>query len=405
MLKNEIYDRILHMKEDKKLTVNKIINLAIFYLMFICYTLKFFYPPFYAMSDKFAGMFVFICEGILILNNYNPFKVLLSKDKNDKDQKIELIIIVLLLIITGVNLIIVKSGFGAFFTASNFILIFYGSNKLNFSKYELRIMSLTYFIMLMFWLIVLYPGYFGSYDSTFPLNTNGAATFSIYTFFCAYIILDELFEKYKFMGVVITIMFVRIIRLDIWHRARGAFIIITLFFVFYYLIPKKWWENKKFVPILTCMATLGSIVFVFFYMWLGSTGFNFTLPIFYKNIFSGRELIWLECLSYFIKSPLTGIGTGITLKTFVEFNVHNAMYDILIVHGIVVFIGALYFIFKRFNTFKEYLTKNKTALLAFCILISVFFESFIDVDLLWADYALNLIFLLGVINSYGKECD
>lgn len=382
----------------QKEKVHKVINLTVFLALFICYTLKFLSPSFYVLTDKWFGMMVFISEGLLLLNNFNPVEALKNKDK-------ELIFLIFILILIGINLVLVKSGFGAYFTAANFILIFYGSDKLKFSKFELRIMSLAYLLMLMFWLIVLYPSYFGSYDASFALNTNGAATFTVYTFFCAFVLLDDLFQKYKFLGIFIVILFVRIIRLDIWHRARGAFIILTLFMLFYYIVPKKFFESKKVIVTISILMTVGSLIFVALYTIVGLSGFNMFIPVFYKNIFSGRENIWYEFFTYFIHKPITGIGTNVEIKSFVEFNVHNAMYDILVVHGIVVFLAALYFVIKRVVKFSEGIKNSKIAFLGFCVLISVFFESFIDVDLIWADYALNLCFILAVIKNYGEYSD
>lgn len=381
------------MNTYKETKLHTIINMTVFFTLFMCYTLKFLYPPFYAATDKYAGLFVFLMESVLLLNNFNPFEAIKNKD-------IDFIVCAVILVIIGVNLIVVGSGYGAYFTAANFILIFYASDKLSFSNNQLKIMSAAYLLMLMFWLIVLYHGYFGSYDASFALNTNGAATFTVYTFFCAYILLADLFEKYRFVGVFIVILFVRLIRLDIWHRARGAFIILTLFFVFYYIVPKKLWGNKKFITAILFLATFGSIIFVAIYTAVGLSGFNVFVPVFYKNIFSGRENIWFEFFNYFKSKPLTGIGTNITIESFVEFNVHNAMYDILVVHGIIVFAGAMYFIFKRMIKFSESASKNSISLIAYCVLIAVFFESYIDVDLLWADYALNLMFLLAVVKNY-----
>jgi hypothetical protein len=88
------------------------------------------------------------------------------------------------------------------------------------------------------------------------------------------------------------------------------------------------------------------------------------------------------------------------------------MYNFVVIHGIVVFAGILYFIYRRMQTFygrmsycgnkaagDEAGSGNRVALSAMCALMAVFFESYFDVDLIWADYALNLMFLLCVINS------
>lgn len=366
--------------------------MTVLIVLFLCYTLKFLVPAFYAATDKYAGLFVFLCEGLLLINNYNVFKALKEKNK-------DLIIITLLLVIIGINLIIVKSGFGAYFTAANFALIFYTSDKLVLTKKQVLILSGIYMLMLLYWLVILYPSYFGSYDASFALNTNGAATFSIYTGLCALIFLQFFYEKNAWIELPVILLFVRLIRLALWHRARGAFIILTCFIFLYYILKGLFVKSKLWYIVLITASTIGSLVFVFTYTLLGKTGFNMFIPIFYKNIFSGRENIWYEFFTYFKEKPLTGIGTNLTIESFFEFNVHNAMYDILVIHGIIVFIMTMYFVFKRFISFREKALNNKIILMALCILISVFFESFIDVDLIWADYSINLIFLLSIINA------
>lgn len=379
----------MNIKSD---TRKNIINMTVILTLFMFYTLKFLVPSFYAAVDKYAGLFVFMCEGILLINNYNVFDALKRKDK-------EFFFICALIAIIGINLVIVKSGFGAFFTAANFALIVYASDKIILTKKQITIISGVYLAMLLYWLVVLYPSYFGSYTASFALNTNGAATFTTYTALCALVFLELFVEKNKWVEIPIVLLFVRIIRLALWHRARGAFIIITLFLLFYYILKGAFLNSKKVYTIMLVLMTFGSIAFVCFYTLLGHTGFNMALPIFYKNIFSGRENIWYEFFSYFIKKPITGIGTNLTIKSFVEFNVHNAMYDILVIHGIVVFLMTMYLIFKRFQAFREKAINNRTIMLAVCVMFSVFFESYIDMDLIWADYAINLIFLFTIINA------
>lgn len=381
----------------KIITRKNLINMSVLVVLIVCYACKFLIPAFYAATDKYAGLFVFLCEGLLLINNFNIFKALKEKDK-------ELFFITALLIIIGVNLILVNSGFGAYFTAANFALILYSSDKIVLSKNQVLFLSGCYMALLLLWLVPLYPSYFGDYDASFALNTNGAATFTTYTALCALLLLEHFFVKNKWVELLIVLLFVRIIRLALWHRARGAFIILTLFILFYYILKGNFINSKTVFTVVLSFATVGSLIFVLFYTLLGKTGFNLFLPIFYKNIFSGRENIWYEFFTYFAKKPLTGIGTNLTIQSFVEFNVHNAMYDILVIHGVVVFVMTMGILFKRFLSFREKAASNKLVMLALCVLISVFFESYIDVDLIWADYSVNLIFLMAVINAdYSTE--
>lgn len=376
----------------KSLGRKNIINMTVLVTLIICYALKFLVPAFYAATDKYAGLFVFMCECLLLVNNYNVFTALKNKDK-------EFFFISALLLIIGINLVIVNSGFGAYFTAANFALILYASDKIILSKKQIVFLSGVYMSLLLFWLVILYPSYFGNYDASFALNTNGAATFSTYTALCALILLAYFYEKNRWIELLIVLLFVRVIRLALWHRARGAFIILSVFILLFYILKGRFTNSKKIFNAMTVLATFGSLAFVLSYTLLGKTGFNMFIPIFYKNIFSGRENIWYEFFTYFIHKPLTGIGTNLTIESFVEFNVHNAMYDILVIHGVVVFAMTMILLFRRFNSFREKASKNTISLLALCVLFAVFYESFIDMDLIWADYSVNMIFLLAVINA------
>ena len=194
------------------------------------------------------------------------------------------------------------------------------------------------------------------------------------------------------------LLIVKGIQLSLYHRARGAFIMLGAFLLFYYIIPSKWWLKKGVFRVIYLLETLGSLGFVAFYTIAGTKGINFRLPFFYKDLFSGREEIWKEFFHLFLQKPLTGIGTNVEISSFFEFNVHNAMYNILVVYGLAVFVLVLALIYMRLEKLRKKAETDKVAFCALCVLTAVFFESFFDVDLLWVDYALNLLCVLTVIN-------
>ena len=152
--------------------------------------------------------------------------------------------------------------------------------------------------------------------------------------------------------------------------------------------------------LLCGFAVFGSLLFVWAYVQLSKTGFNAEVPLFYKNIFSGREDIWTEVWNMMKEQPLLGIGSGFQLESFFEYNMHNAMYDIFIVHGVVVFAISAYVIIRRLWGMKDHIMENRSKHIAGAAVFAIFFESFIDMDLMWADYAPVLLFLL--ITVYGR---
>jgi hypothetical protein len=336
---------------------------------------------------------------VLFLNNVQLVNLPDLKNKENR----EIYILGVIIVIAAVNLFIVSSGKGAFFVPANFILIWYLSDKMYLNPRQLKAFAGIYMGFLLFYFFIAYPRLFTTFEN-YKYNTNTAATFAIYTLLCAFVLLEMYYDKGPVMGLLMTAVLLKGFQMSLWHRARGAFIMLILFMVFRYIVPKKWWTNKRFYTIICLLATLGSLAFVGMYVAIGMTGANFKLPFFYKEVFSGREAIWLELFRKLVNKErpymfFTGIGTNFELDSFFEKNVHNAMYNFLVIHGVVVFAGILYFVFKRLMKFGERIMDNRVAACAMCALMAVFFESWFDVDIIWADYALNLIFLLCIINS------
>lgn len=379
--------------------IKRIINLCLLIAMFVGYALTFIVPKFYGLTDRFVGVFVFLVMGVLLAIN-------IDIREHIKNKSIDLIILFALLVITLVNLFIVKSGFGAFFIAANFTIIMYISKYLCLTKKDIDIVLSLYLAYFLVWLIFAYPGFFADYRY-YAYNTNTAATFITYTFLVVYMLLERIADRYKWVNVVIVVLFVRIIRLAMWHRARGAFIMLGVFIVLKFAIMKPIVKSKVLFGLLTVLSTAGSLLFVAFYTLIGRTGVNMRIPFFYKDMFSGRQDIWHELFQHFIKSPITGTGTNFEIESFMEFNVHNAMYNLLVIYGVVVFIGIMFFVFRRMFEFREICnidSKNsKYCITAISVLFAVFMESFLDVDLIWADYALNLLCVLSSICIFGKN--
>lgn len=368
---------------------------VILLIVFVGYSLTFLIPKFYGMTEKYVGVFVFAMLAILLLVNVNPIKWMLSKD-------VEFFVFAALCVITLVNLVIVKSGFGCFFVVINFAMIFILCDKVKFYKWQMYLFSGLYVVLLLVWFFWAYPWMFADYTA-YAYNTNTAATFTIYTVLCALIFFELLLEKYPISGLFITMLLVKSFQIGLYHRARGAFIMLMTYLLFRYVIPKKWWSNRKFFRGMCIFLTLGSLLFVAVYVVIGMSGSNFYVPFFYKNVFSGREAIWLEFFNLFKAKPLTGIGTNLTIESFFEFNVHNAMYNILVVHGVIVFAGVLFLMYRRLFKMQNTALNKPFTYAALVAVLAVCLESFFDVDLIWTDYSLNLLLLLLVANCAEKS--
>ena len=343
---------------------------------------------FYHVTEIYNTSIVFVALILLFFNNVPWVQRLKAKDPM-------LIALIATLAVAIVNLFIIGSNKGCFLILADFCLILYLAPELRFTALQQKALEIFFLIMFISWFL---------YDRTYSYNANTGATVTVFTLFGAMVLLTKITEKRELFGFFTVIAVLRTLTLVLWHLARGAFIALAVFLILYYLVPASFWEKKVFYYFLMFFSTFGSLMFVAFYVWMGSTGFNMKLPFFYKNIFSGREQIWYEVWEMLHTRLLTGIGSGFRLKSFFEYNIHNAMYDILAVHGIIVFAGMIFLIIKRLlafrpvgiNTEKEgqqFNSRSKRQILVLSAIFAIFIESFIDMDLMWADYSPLLLFL------------
>ena len=130
------------------------------------------------------------------------------------------------------------------------------------------------------------------------------------------------------------------------------------------------------------ITVFSSAALVPFYIWFQNTKLasvinEWSLAVFNKSLYSGREKIWGTLLEVALESPIIGYGIGIDGRQFGRHTAHNQYIQTLLevgLIGLIVLLILLYFIY-------DMLVKNKTAFAArlsalyFCgILIYEVFE-------------------------------
>ncbi|MCR5651529.1 MAG: hypothetical protein K6F86_10145 [Lachnospiraceae bacterium] len=347
-------------------------------LMMIFFAGTWSFPYFYHITEKYNSLIIFISLFLLLLIRGDILKRLKEKD-------LDLILTGAAVIIAFINLIIIGSNFGCILILADFLLVIYIGGRIRLDDIQLKTLEVFFLLMYASWFF---------YDRAFSYNSNTGATYTVFTLFAALILLSKFVKKNVLFGYLIVAAFLRTFTLILWHLARGAFMALVFFVFFYFLFlffdPAR---HKKKYLFLSIFAVFGSLLFVYLYVMLSRTGFNAQIPFFYKNIFSGREDIWMEIWDMLKGSILTGIGSGYTLKSFFEYNIHNAMYDILAVHGIIVFAVSAFLIIKTLKKAGPRIREDQSTLIASAAVFAVFFESFIDMDLMWADYSPVILLL------------
>ena len=301
-----------------------------------------------------------------------------------------------------INLFIIGSGKGAFLTAADFLLILYLANKIRLPR-KWAIISACYIGFFFLYWTVDVKGYFKGY------NTNYGGLVLISGFFFAIYILEYLRyylyevkgkEKAKWLILVTLFFFAWGYNIIAWYRSRCALLGLVTFALLI-LIPVKVWKNKAFYLLVTLATTAGSVLFSLLYVWLGYMKDTFRIRIFYKDIISGREEIWSELWNAFIKQPVTGIGSSYEIQLdWLNglFEVHNGLLDILIVHGIAVFVVTVVLLIKRFLDLHEASCSshlNKCAMAGvFAMMLPAFMENYIIVP----PFSLILLILICLVN-------
>ncbi len=358
--------------------IRELLNYAAIIIMLVFYAGTWTFAYFYHVTEIYNSLIIFAALSILFLANVDIMKKIRERDRM-------LFVLMAALVIAVINLFVIGSNKGCILIIADFLMILYLAPEISFTALQKKILEVFFLLMFIS---------FFFYDRVYSYNANTGATVTVFTFFGGFVLLSEIVKKREIFGFFTVIAFIRVTTLVMWHLARGAFLALSLFIVFYYIVPRSWWKKKNFFIPLMLFSTLGSLLFVGAYVFLGSTGFNMKLPFFYKNVFSGREQIWYEVWDILKGQLLTGIGSGRELKSFFEYNIHNAMYDILAVHGIIVFILSLILIWNRLMMIRntEDVDRGKKAV-AVSAVFAIFIESFIDMDLMWADYSPLLLFL------------
>lgn len=372
------------------------INWIAIVILMVFYAGTWLFPWFYHVTEIYNTSIVFAALVILFFNNVDW----ISKLKN---REWELYALGAGGVIALANLFIIGSHKGCILIIADFLLLWYLAKEVKLTNRQLEFMCGVFVFVFLIWFAI---------DLAFSYNSNTGASVTVFTFMCAMIFLTRLSVKREIYGLLIVLCVVRLVNLVLWHLARGAFLALFLLLFFYYIAPKVWWKDRKMFSFLCLFSTFGSLVFVFSYVMLASTGVNFKMPFFYKSLFSGREQIWMEVWNMLRQHLLTGIGSGYELESFFEYNIHNVMYDILAVHGVIVFALAMFIILRRLFAMRPVFERGYNSadkshfnlkILAASGLFAMFIESFIDMDLMWADYSPVVLFLLLIIFADEKR--
>lgn len=287
-------------------------------------------------------------------------------------------------IVTLINIMIIRSGIGSFFTVADLFLVLYLANKAYFPR-KLLIGSGIYLGFFYYYWTFDVKGYFKGYNTNYGglvLITGYAFAMLMLTILRQYLISRNNKLWSNIVLAFTVFMFAWGYNIISWYRARcallGLIVIIGII-----LIPRKLWRIKWLYNLMAIGASFGAILISWIYILLGRIKDVFTIQIFYKDILSGRDAIWTELWTQFLKQPITGIGSKYVIQIDWMggiFEVHNGLLDILIVHGVLVFALVMILLVKRLFELRTYVVESEISKIAMAgimaILVSSFMENF-----------------------------
>ncbi|MDO4187897.1 MAG: O-antigen ligase family protein [Lachnospiraceae bacterium] len=318
-------------------------------------------------------------------------------------------------VVALINLFILGSNKGCLLIVVDFMLILYLADKIEFSRKESYGILIYVAIFFFYWTIDV-KGYFKGY------NTNYGGLILITGFAFLMVLMQVVNEKKlkdygRYVGeygrkegmrcwykrnwwYIPLYLFLIALAFNIisWYRSRTALMgLIALLAIM--IIPEKIVMEKTINTIIIVLSTVGSVLFSGLYIVIGSMS-DGGIQLFYKDLISGRNDIWSELWYAFLEKPLTGIGSSYQMKLeYMEgmLEAHSAMMDILVVHGVIVFISLCAMLIYRLLGFRNKRCAGSVDKVLFaaviCVLITGFFENYYIVQ----PFSLIFLCLFGII--------
>jgi len=305
--------------------------------------------------------------------------------------------------VTLINIFLVSSGIGAFFTVADFLLVLFLANKIMMPRKMLMGLGIYIAFFFFYWTVDV-KGYFKGYNT----NYGGLVLITGFAFAMIMLFILKSYLKNKgnkkgniLMYIPLVFMFFLGYNIISWYRARCALLGLGVILILI-LLPRKIWNVKILYGLMVIGSTFGAILMSIAYVVMGMFNDRFTIRIFYKDVVSGRNEIWSELWQEYLKHPLTGIGSNYTMKLdWMQgmFEVHNGLLDILIVHGLIVFLIVAVFLCVRLFGIRKYAVSSTTGKVVLAGIMAMLASSFLENYVIVPPFTLCFLMLFIFIRS------
>lgn len=331
----------------------------ILWMELICFFLRFTFG-FVEMYGSVLNLCTTLID--LFLITQIPFK-----EKEDR-WKLKVIGCMALVLLFASIINISSFGIGSIMTISR-VLIF----MMLVTKIEIKKIYVPAILSLFFLQVVLYR----FVDLSF-YNTNVVGL--VFMTLGVYILL--LIDPHNKRTWLISLLIAAYIEYQIWSSDSRTSMAAFMLFVIGIMFSKLVLQRKAILVTVMCLLTIGSMVYVKTYVYLWENNLvdqdivKDSMQATGKQVFSGRQEIWQECLELLSEKPLTGTGSKIELKSFSMVNIHNSMLNFFVIYGYIIGILAMYMIIRVVLDLQPYMydRKVRNSVVAFMSFLVVAFS-------------------------------
>lgn len=339
----------------------------------------------FGLSRDYASVFD-LCTTLISLLLLFP----LSFRSKEERWKIKIIRWIILIVVISSILNLDTFGLGSVMTIGRFLIYSLLITKFNITK-KCKTALLFVFLLQAFVL---------PFTDLTAYNTNTVGL----VFMTLGVYITLLVNPQKKVTWIILTLFVAYIEYQIWLSDSRTCMVAFLLFYIGQFIAKPFLKNRLILLTIMLFMTVGSLVYVrtYVYLWeenlvateivqdsLESTG---------KEIFSGRQKIWQEALGLLDEKPLIGTGSKITLKSFLNVNLHNSMLNFFVIYGYLVGLLVIYLIIRIVMDLHDYMEDKE---ITNCVVayISFLLVAFSETNL----FVLSFMSVLCLMMAYSKK--
>ena len=342
----------------------------------------------YTIYETFVNYLVAIDTSCMLAILFTNFKI----------NKRFLIYLIILLIVAVFSCIINGGGIGSLFVLLNFVLLVYTSTFVIISQKWVKLFSVLYILLLLYW------SFFGELSLYNPNTIGIIALMGV----CFGIIYSSTLKSKKIAVVFVAVILLVSYQLETEiSQSRTCFICGILLTLIVYFLPAKIFSAKPIYWSICIVLTIGSLFWTRLYVYLYKNSIDITLGFSTKNFFSGREAIWIEMWRELESKWITGVGTGYSMNAIVSkgFNVHNSIFNFLVVYGIIVFVLLMVLIFYKFKDQfnKIEFKKLDLSFIAMGCIFIIFIHAFSETTLISSLFYGPIFTIFCLVNSGSRN--